>query len=276
MQPENTPASFDWFENINHNYPDRLNKNYGLIPSSAAGCYEIPPWPAAAAACIIQEDKMSFCQSGLAFCAEKVSSGSTPESRALEASKNHREAERRRRQRINSHLDSLRALLPCNSRTDKASLLAKVVSRLRELKEEASQLMQTETGLLPSENDEITLSRDNGEEFATGHGGRLIIKASFCCEDRLDLFPDLIHTLKSLRLSPLRAEMATLGGRISNVLILSGDCSEHTSAEESILFLRNALKSVVNRSAYGSGSEGCKRPRTMLHDNDNYSNPQNN
>jgi len=40
----------------------------------------------------------------------------TPEDRALAALKNHKEAEKRRRERINSHLDKLRGLLPCNSK----------------------------------------------------------------------------------------------------------------------------------------------------------------
>lgn len=36
--------------------------------------------------------------------------------RNLAAMRNHKEAEKRRRERINSHLDALRTLLPCNSK----------------------------------------------------------------------------------------------------------------------------------------------------------------
>nr|GMC46952.1 transcription factor bhlh106 [Ipomoea batatas] len=121
--------------------------------------------------------------------------------------------------------------------------------------------MEIETGI-PSESDEITLLISSDDECSGD--GRLVIKASLCCEDRLDLIPDLIHTLKSLRLSPLRAEMVTLGGRIRNVFILAGDLKDHACADESILFLRNALKSVVERSACGTG-ERSKRRRMIDH-----------
>lgn len=41
---------------------------------------------------------------------------SRAEGRAMEALNNHKEAEKRRRQRINSHLDNLRTLLPLTSK----------------------------------------------------------------------------------------------------------------------------------------------------------------
>ncbi|VFQ72277.1 unnamed protein product [Cuscuta campestris] len=250
MQPENTPPEpFDWYaDNGQFSFLDCPGGSYVVpVPASAAA--------AAGISSITHNKGDSFAGSSLA-AALFPEPDSTPEARALEASRNHREAERRRRQRINSHLDSLRALLPCNSRTDKASLLAKVVSRLRELKEEASQF--TQTPLLPSESDEITLSCDPDGGGETD-GRRLMIKASLCCEDRRDLIPDLIHTLKSLRLSPLRAEMVTLGGRIRNVFVLAGDLKDHSCADESMLFLRNALRSVVESA--GGCEAAPKRPR---------------
>ncbi|VFQ92160.1 unnamed protein product [Cuscuta campestris] len=256
MQPENTPEPFDWYaNNADYSFLDCPGGNY-VVPASAAAA-------AAGISSVTHHKGDSFAGSSLAAALfpEPGPPDSTPEARALEASKNHREAERRRRQRINSHLDSLRALLPCNSRTDKASLLAKVVSRLRELKEEASHQF-TQTPLLPSESDEITLSCDPGGGGETG-GRRLMIKASLCCEDRRDLIPDLIHTLKSLRLSPLRAEMVTLGGRVRNVLVLAGDLKDHSCADESMLFLRNALRSVVESAG---GCEAAPKRPIMFND----------
>ncbi|GMY19579.1 transcription factor bHLH106 [Fagus crenata] len=193
----------------------------------------------------------SFCETSYyPLDVSGLMSDTPPQDRALAALKNHKEAEKRRRERINSHLDKLRGLLPCNSKTDKASLLAKVVQRVKELKEQTLEI--TELEALPSETDEITvLSGDYTSD------GRLIFKASLCCEDRTDLMPDLIEILKSLHLKTLRAEMATLGGRIRNVLIVAAD-KDHSI--ESVHFLQNALKSLLERS---SSSDRSKRRRIL-------------
>lgn len=45
-----------------------------------------------------------------------TSTETTPQDKALAALNNHKEAEKRRRERINSHLNRLRSLLPCNSK----------------------------------------------------------------------------------------------------------------------------------------------------------------
>lgn len=58
----------------------------------------------------------SLCNSSFYSLDMSDITDSTPEARALAASQQHKEAERRRRERINSHLDELRTLLPCNSK----------------------------------------------------------------------------------------------------------------------------------------------------------------
>ncbi|XP_059288355.1 transcription factor bHLH106-like [Lycium ferocissimum] len=207
----------------------------------------------------------SFCSSS--FYPHHVEFQETIESTTPEArAKNHKEAERRRREKINSHLERLRTLLSCNSKTDKASLLAKVVQRVRELREQTSQIMKLETNF-PSETDEITVLSSN--DFLAD--GRLLIKASFCCEDRFNLIPDLTGTLKSLGLSPLRAEMVTLGGRIRNVIVLAADHKGNNSTnDESLLFLRDALRSIVQRSSYGTGERSKRRRRVLGQETRNY------
>ncbi|XP_062212798.1 transcription factor bHLH106-like [Phragmites australis] len=136
--------------------------------------------------------------------------------RALAASRNHREAEKRRRERIKSHLDRLRNVLACDPKIDKASLLAKAVERVRDLKQRVASVGEAAPAhLFPTEHDEIVVLASGGAVF----------EASVCCDDRSDLLPELIETLRALRLRTLRAEMATLGGRVRNVLILARDAA---------------------------------------------------
>lgn len=98
---------------------------------------------------------------------------------------------------------------------DKASLLAKAVERVRDLKQRAAGVGEAAPAhLFPTEHDEIVV-------LASGSGA--VFEASVCCDDRSDLLPDLIETLRALRLRTLRAEMATLGGRVRNVLVLARD-----------------------------------------------------
>ncbi|OIS97610.1 PREDICTED: transcription factor bHLH106-like [Nicotiana attenuata] len=245
MQQENMLENLDFCHHLTENRSNENMGEYGFdIPAIKSFC------------------SSSFYSQAVKF-QETVESITTPEARAIAASKNHKEAERRRRERINSHLDKLRTLLSCNSKTDKASLLAKVVQRVRELKQQTSEIMQLDETNFPSETDEITVLSSN-DCLADG---RLLIKASLCCEDRFDLIPDLIETLKSLGLSPLRAEMVTLGGRIRNVIVLAVD-KDHSS-DESLLFLRDALRSIIQPSSYGTG-ERSKRRRVLDQGTSNY------
>ncbi|KAL4587382.1 hypothetical protein LXL04_000251 [Taraxacum kok-saghyz] len=170
------------------------------------------------------------------------------------ASINHKEAEKRRRERINFHLNRLRTLLPCNSKTDKASLLAKVVERLKELKQTTSEMEHRET--LPGETDEITVISLNNNQS----NGRIVIKASMCCDDRSDLLTDMIQTLKSLQLSPSRLEMVTVGGRIRNIVLMEcdyrgDDCSELVHC------LKEALSCLIKSNL---GSIQSSKRRKML------------
>ncbi|CAH1418517.1 unnamed protein product [Lactuca virosa] len=175
-------------------------------------------------------------------------------SSSTSASINHKEAEKRRRERINSHLNRLRTLLPCNSKTDKASLLAKVIQRLKELKQTTSEIEYLEG--LPSETDEITVISLNNNQS----DGRIVIKASICCDDRSDLLSDMIRTLKSLQLSPSRMELVAIGGRIRNVVLVEcdypgDDCSDL------IHCLKEALGCLIKSNL---GSDQSSKRRKML------------
>ncbi|KAF8063133.1 hypothetical protein N665_1184s0021 [Sinapis alba] len=185
--------------------------------------------------------------------------------RAIAALRNHKEAERRRRERINSHLNKLRNVLSCNSKTDKATLLAKVVQRVKELKQQTLEITDSDQTLLPSETDEISVLH-YGDYSNDGH---IIFKASLCCDDRSDLLPDIMEILKSLHMKTLRAEISTLGGRTRSVLVVAADKEMH--GVESVHFLQNALKSLLERSSKSlmertsGGGERSKRRRALDH-----------
>uniref|UniRef100_A0ACD5X962 Uncharacterized protein n=1 Tax=Avena sativa TaxID=4498 RepID=A0ACD5X962_AVESA len=179
--------------------------------------------------------------------------------RAVAATRNHREAEKRRRERIKSHLDRLRAVLACDPKIDKASLLAKAVERVRELKQRMAGVVGEAAGshLFPSEHDEIVVLASGGVG-----GAAAVFEASVCCDDRSDLLPELIDTLRALRLRTLRAEMATLGGRVRNVLVLARDAGHDddysaSSEDGGAGFLKEALRALVERH----GATGGDRPK---------------
>lgn len=226
----------------------------------------------------------SIAPFGLQAELQKMSAQEIMDAKALAASKSHSEAERRRRERINNHLAKLRSLLPNTTKTDKASLLAEVIQHVKELKRQTSLI--SETSLVPTEIDELTVDNATSDE-----DGKFIIKASLCCEDRSDLLPDLIKTLKALRLKTLKAEITTLGGRVRNVLFITGDdyyCNNNNNREVDtcisgddedtemmqqqqqqqqpqycISSIQEALKAVMEKSSGDdSASTSVKRQRT--------------
>ncbi|KAJ7565862.1 hypothetical protein O6H91_02G078100 [Diphasiastrum complanatum] len=164
------------------------------------------------------------------------------DAKALAASKSHSEAERRRRERINTHLVTLRSLLPNTTKTDKASLLAEVIQHVKELKRQTAEI--AEGGPIPSDVDELCVDTDLSSDE-----DRVLIKASLCCADRPGLLSDLIKTLRNLKLQMVKAEISTLCGRVKNVILLTSE--DTTSAKEDQPTLRNvqeALRAVMDRS----------------------------
>ncbi|CAK8573083.1 unnamed protein product [Lathyrus sativus] len=193
----------------------------------------------------------------------KMSAQEIMEAKALAASKSHSEAERRRRERINNHLAKLRSLLPSTTKTDKASLLAEVIQHVKELKRQTSLI--SETCQVPTECDELTVDAandDDEEEYGNGNGNKFILKASLCCDDRSDLLPELIKTLKALRLRTVKADITTLGGRVKNVLFIAGEDHDH---EYCISSIQEALKAVMEKSVGDESASGnVKRQRTNI------------
>ncbi|MED6161338.1 hypothetical protein PIB30_059787 [Stylosanthes scabra] len=137
------------------------------------------------------------------------------DAKAIAALKNHSEAERRRRERINGHLATLRGLVSSTDKMDKATILAKVISQVKELKKNA---MEASKGLLiPTDFDEVEV--EPYEDGGVGDHGSMSYKASICCDYRPEIVSDLRHTIDALELQLVRAEISTLEGRMKNVFV---------------------------------------------------------
>lgn len=143
------------------------------------------------------------------------------ETRNVAALKSHSEAERRRRERINSHLATLRNFVPCTDKMDKATLLAEVISQVKVLKKQATDA--TNGLLIPTDADELTVMPYNDYE---GHGGVFAFRASICCEHNPELIPDMRRAIDGLKLTIAKAEISTLGSRVKSVFIITSSKEE--------------------------------------------------
>ncbi|QCD98609.1 transcription factor bHLH51-like [Vigna unguiculata] len=189
------------------------------------------------------------------------------EDRAMSASKSHSQAEKRRRDRINAQLATLRKLIPKSDKMDKAALLGSVIEHVKDLKRKAMDVSRAFT--VPTEIDEVSIDCDHVEDESCTKVNKLkeniVIKASVCCDDRPELFPELIQVLKGLRLTAVKADIASVGGRIKSKLVL---CSKDSEEGVCLTTLKQSLKSAVTKIASSSMTSNCptrsKRQRFFL------------
>lgn len=181
---------------------------------------------------------------------------SATEARAL---KIHSEAERRRRERINAHLAALRRMVPDAKQMDKATLLARVVDQVKDLKRRASETTATQP--TPAQTDEVSVECCTGND---DDSSLYYMKASVSCDDRPGLVAGLIGALHGLRLRPVRAEVTSLGGRVQHVFTL---CNEEGSADfAGLRSLKEAVRQALARVASpellcgSNGSNGNANP----------------
>ncbi|KAL4291329.1 hypothetical protein GQ457_14G026160 [Hibiscus cannabinus] len=169
---------------------------------------------------------------------------STTPDKAATVSKSHSEAEKRRRDRINAQLAALRKLIPKSNKMDKAALLGSAIDQVKDLKRKATEIGKAFA--IPSETDEVTVDCDVPED-------KMFIRASVCCDDRPEVFAELIRVFKGLRLNIVNAEISSVGGRIKSELIV---CDNNNDKEGvpvpvpvsvSVSTLKQSLNVVVNR-----------------------------
>lgn len=119
---------------------------------------------------------------------------------------------------------------------DKATLLAEVISHLKELKRSAAEA--SDGFVIPMDSDEVIVERDNGFDGAPD-----LIRASLCCDYKPGFLSDLRQAIDALHLIIMRAEIATLGGRMKNVVVMTSCKDEHVNDIE----VRRALISVLDK-----------------------------
>lgn len=175
---------------------------------------------------------------------EKKGGGGISDARSAMALKSHSEAEKRRRERINTHLTTLRRMTPFTDKLDKAGLLAEVINHIKKLRGDAVEIGKVFT--IPSDTDELRVE----VEHKGANNNSFFIKASFCCEDRPELLADLKQMLESLQLKTINIEISTLGGRVKFIIFLTGegilnDLERHLFTTS----IHQALKSVLDRTS---------------------------
>lgn len=146
-----------------------------------------------------------------------------------------------------------------NAQMDKASLLAEVISHVKELKRSA---IEASKGLvIPMDIDEVKV-----EPYDDGVLGRpFTIRASLCCDDRPEILPNLREALESCKLETVKVEISTLGGRMKNVFFVTSCNGENLDDSFEVRRLlmssvHKALRSVLDKISTSSEFS----PRMML------------
>jgi hypothetical protein len=158
---------------------------------------------------------------------------------------------------------------------DKAALLGEVVRHVRELRGRADDATAG-VAVVPGEGDEVGVEEEEDHRWLRrpddDHESRWRrrVRAWVCCADRPGLMSDLGRAVRSVGSArPVRAEIATVGGRTRSVLQLDYVATAAATDNDravALSTLRAALRTVLlNReellSAAAAASEGYKRPR---------------
>ncbi|KAG8380843.1 hypothetical protein BUALT_Bualt06G0058600 [Buddleja alternifolia] len=171
------------------------------------------------------------------------------EDRSASASRTHSEAEKRRRDRINAQLATLRKLIPKSEKMDKAALLGHVVDHVKEQSKKAKEVSKFSN--IPTEIDEVTIDHLNAEEETISNNNENIyMKASVCCDDRPELFAELNSAIKGVGFTIIQADITSVGGRMKTNFVL---CSKGEQ-DSSVASLKKLLKLVLSRVVIPSGA----------------------
>ncbi|KAI3671807.1 hypothetical protein L2E82_53253 [Cichorium intybus] len=84
------------------------------------------------------------------------------------------------------------------------------------------------------------------DDTAGVNGPSYSIKASLCCEFKHEVLSDLKEALDGLNLKSIRTEIATLGNRIINLFVITGNKDE-ANIKDIVSPVRQALKSILDK-----------------------------
>ncbi|EYU20034.1 hypothetical protein ABFS82_06G065300 [Erythranthe guttata] len=177
----------------------------------------------------------------------------SPEERAATASRSHSEAEKRRRDRINAQLSTLRKLIPMSEKMDKAVLLGHAVEQIKEQSKRAKEVSKLST--IPTENDQVTIIDDHSNTDKESH--IIQMKATICCDDRPELLSEINGAIKGLGLTVMEAEITGLGGRVNSSFVVCANVKNVCIAS-----LKQSIKLALGRVVLSSGdSSYCVRSK---------------
>ncbi|XP_073284005.1 transcription factor bHLH30-like isoform X2 [Primulina huaijiensis] len=158
----------------------------------------------------------------------------------LLALRNHSAAERRRRERINGHLTTLRGLIPGTAKMDKAALLAEVINQVKKLRDHVTEV--TRGTLVPTDIDELKVVQEGKND-----DNSFSIRASLCCDFKTELLSNIREAIEALPLKAIRAEIATLGSRMVNVFVIAGCNPDEEGSKFLVDSVRKTLRSVLDK-----------------------------
>lgn len=143
---------------------------------------------------------------------------------------------------------------------DKATLLAEVISQVKELKKDAAEASQGI--LIATDDDEVRV-----ELCEDGAEGAVSYRASICCDYRPQLLTDLGQAIDALQLEMQKAEISTLGNRVKNAFVYTCCKGENMEQCQSMASdVHQALISVLEKGSalpeYSPRTLPCKRRRT--------------
>ena len=140
-------------------------------------------------------------------------------------------------------------------------MLGEVIRHLKELKTNATQA--SEGLMIPKDSDEIRVEEQEGGL----NGFPYSIKASLCCEYKPGLLTDIRQALDALHLMIIRAEIATLGGRMNSVFVIISCKEQNIEDPEYRQFLagsvHQALRSVLDRFSVSQDMLGSRKRRRI-------------